>query len=117
MILLNEDWTFTAADEECDIGYAGENGVRTLDIQMSGLEYAGWDFFLDVQRKGQKDIWAVEPEALDGDLLLRIPIRRAYLIEDGPVYAQLRASAPDGRIKKSAQLMLHVKCKIGRAHV
>ena len=39
MILLNEDWTFTAADEECDIGYAGENGVRTLDIQMSGLEY------------------------------------------------------------------------------
>lgn len=112
MILLNEDWTFTAADEECDIGYAGENGVRTLDIQMSGLEYAGWDFFLDVQRKGQKDIWAVEPEALDGDLLLRIPIRRAYLIEDGPVYAQLRASAPDGRIKKSAQLMLHVKCSI-----
>ena len=90
----------------------GENGVRTLDIQMSGLEYAGWDFFLDVQRKGQKDIWAVEPEALDGDLLLRIPIRRAYLIEDGPVYAQLRASAPDGRIKKSAQLMLHVKCSI-----
>ena len=54
MILLNEDWTFTAADEECDIGYAGENGVRTLDIQMSGLEYAGWDFFWMSSEKDKK---------------------------------------------------------------
>ena len=33
MILLNEDWTFTATDADCDIGYAGENGVRTLYIR------------------------------------------------------------------------------------
>lgn len=111
MILLNEDWTFTAADEECDIGYAG----RTVFVRWIS-RCLGWNsrlgFFSGCPAKGQKDIWAVEPEALDGDLLLRIPIRRAYLIEDGPVYAQLRASAPDGRIKKSAQLMLHVKCSI-----
>ena len=39
MILLNEDWTFTAADEECDIGYAGENGVRTLDRPCNPMSY------------------------------------------------------------------------------
>ncbi|WP_411655359.1 hypothetical protein [Anaeromassilibacillus sp. SJQ-1] len=90
MILLNEDWTFTATDADCDIGYAGENGVRTLYIRMNGLEYEGWSFFLDVQRKEQKDIWAVEPEPFNGDLLLRVPIQQAYLVDDGAVYVQLR---------------------------
>ena len=99
MILLNEDWTFTATDADCDIGYAGENGVRTLYIRMNGLEYEGWSFFLDVQRKEQKDIWAVEPEPFNGDLLLRVPIQQAYLVDDGAVYVQLRAAAPDGRSK------------------
>lgn len=113
MILLNEDWTFTATDADCDIGYAGENGVRTLYIRMNGLEYEGWSFFLDVQRKEQKDIWAVEPEPFNGDLLLRVPIQQAYLVDDGAVYVQLRAAAPDGRVKKSDQLLLRVRCSIG----
>ena len=52
MILLNEDWTFTATDADCDIGYAGENGVRTLYIRMNGLEYEGWSFFSGCTAQG-----------------------------------------------------------------
>lgn len=112
MIILNNDWTFQITGKDCTIGYAGENDVYTLYIEQMGTEYAGWNFFMDVQREDEKDIWAVEKETQKDRLLLSIPIRRSYIPNGAILYAQLRASAPDGRVKKSAQMMLSVKGSI-----
>lgn len=44
MITLNSDWTYTAGDGDCEIGYSGENEVHALLIRQDGLTYADWDF-------------------------------------------------------------------------
>lgn len=58
------------------------------------------------------DIWAVEKALRKDGLMLKIPIRSDYIPGGGVVYAQLRATAPDGRVKKSGHLALRVKSSV-----
>ncbi|WP_050698967.1 SGNH/GDSL hydrolase family protein [Anaeromassilibacillus senegalensis] len=115
MITLNSNWTFTAQPGDLVLGYAGENKVCTLQIQMTGAEYAGWSFFADVKTNGRLDIWAVDAREQDGNLLLSIPVLQSYIPQGGCINAQLRAVAPDGRAKKSECLTLYAKSSVNSA--
>lgn len=109
MIILNDNWTFTAEPEDLRLGYVGENKVYTLLLQINGTTFADWSFFMDVHINNRIDVWAVNSEEKDGNLLLTIPILQSYISNGRHVRAQLRANASDGRIKKSEQISLYVK--------
>ena len=117
MIILEEDWAFTVSKEDCCIGYAGENQIHMLCIQKMGTDYTDWNFVLDVQQGYERNIWAVEKRIEDGKLLLAVPIKREYIARSGNVIVQLRATAPNGRVKKSAQLSLSVSSSINAPDV
>ena len=109
MIILNNDWTFTATSDDLLLGYAGENKIYTLQMQTTGNQYAGWSFFMDIKTNDRVDVWAVDAQEQDGNLLLSIPVLQSYIPESGCIRAQLRAAAADGRVKKSERLTLQVK--------
>lgn len=115
MIILNNDWTFTAQSEDLTLGYAGENKVYTLQMQMTGTEYAGWSFFMDAKVGDRVDVWAVDIQEQDGNLMLSIPVLQSYIPQGGCIHAQLRAVAPDGRVKKSERLTMQAKTSVNAA--
>ncbi|WP_050698651.1 SGNH/GDSL hydrolase family protein [Anaeromassilibacillus senegalensis] len=117
MITLNKNWSFTADRTDLEIGYAEENKVFTLKIQKSGTEYMNWNIVLDVSQNGEKNIWAVEKSEEAGNTILSIPIKKEYTMRAGKIAAQLRATHTDGRVKKSAQLVLYVDQSINAPDV
>lgn len=117
MIFLNKNWTFSAKGEDTVLGYVGENIVQTIQIQISGTEYWAWNIVLETMQNEKRNIWAVEKTAANGNLLLSIPVKKEYILQSGTILAQLRASASDGRVKKSAQLCLSVKNSINAPDV
>ncbi|WP_195984509.1 hypothetical protein [Clostridium sp. D33t1_170424_F3] len=117
MIILNKNWTFSAKGEDTVLGYVGENIVHTLQIQVLGTEYWMWNIVLETVQNEKRNIWAVEKTVVNGNLLLSVPVKKEYLLQNGTILAQLRASASDGRIKKSAKLGLSVKSSINAPDV
>lgn len=67
---------------------------------------------MDAKIKDQVDVWAVNALERDGNLLPSIPIMQSYIPQGGYIYAQLRAASPDGRVKKSEQIILYVESSV-----
>lgn len=117
MIILNKNWTFSVKGEDTVLGYVGENQVHTIQIQVFGTEYWTWNIVLETVQNEKRNIWAVEKTLENGNLRLSIPIKKEYGLQNGTILAQLRASAPDGRVKKSAKLGFSVKNSINAPDV
>ena len=113
MITLNRDWSISAAPQELVVGYAAEHNVYTLVIlQTGGAMYADWTIAMDAETGIRKDVWLVDAQVSEDNLILRIPIKREYIPEGGIAHVQLRYEAPDGRTKKSAIIDLRIKRSI-----
>ena len=117
MIILEKNWTFTVAEKDAILGYIGENAVQTLQVKLLGTEYADWDMVLDVMQGEMYNIWPVDKTIAEGNLILSILIKKEYIWQSGGVSVQLRATAPDGRIKKSACLNLRVNSSVNAPDV
>ncbi|WP_195986220.1 collagen-like protein [Clostridium sp. D33t1_170424_F3] len=117
MIILEKDWTFTVAAKDAVLGYMGENAVQTLQVKLLGTEYANWDMVFDVMQGEMYNIWPVEKTIAEGNLILSVLIKKEYVWQSDGVSVQLRAAAPDGRIKKSALLNLRVNGSVNTPDV
>lgn len=106
MITLNRDWSISAAPQELVVGYAAEHNVYTLVIlQTGGAMYADWTIAMDAETGIRKDVWLVDAQVSEDNLILRIPIKREYIPEGGIAHVQLRYEAPDGRTKSPLLLI------------
>lgn len=117
MIILEKDWTFTVSKRDAALGYIGENAVQILQVKLLGTEYAAWDMVFDVMQGEMYNIWPVDKTITEGNLLLSVLIKREYIWQSGGISVQLRATAPDGRIKKSALLNLRVNSSVNAPDV
>lgn len=118
MITLNKQWELLGSAEDTDLGYVGENEVVTLRIQTYDLEYQDWNFVLDVKYSDvNKKIWAVEKKAENGKLVLSMVIKKEHIASSAGPQIQVRATHPDGRVKKSSLLGLKIRGSINAPDV
>ncbi|WP_050698014.1 SGNH/GDSL hydrolase family protein [Anaeromassilibacillus senegalensis] len=113
MITLNDKWILLGNWGDTDLGYAGENEVRIMHIQMPEVLYNDWSIVIDVKYDNtKKNIWATEKSIDNGKLILSTVIRKEYIPKEGNIHIQVRASSSDGRVKKSSLLTLNIKDSI-----
>lgn len=118
MITLDNKWILNGKSEDINLGYVGENEVLTLRIQMADTKYNDWDIVLDVKySEAKKNIWAVDKVVENGKLVLSILIKKEHIPSTGSIGIQVRATHPDGKVKKSSLLQLNVKGSINAPDV